>query len=133
MAEVVGQPEIAPVATEGQSGVVESEQPENGGMRVVDMHPVLRDLQSQFIGGSVGETAPSPAAGHPDRETFRVVIPSRIRPHFARGGGRATKLPPQITSVESSRPRDFGSEINAAAAWSTDFAEFAMAVERLVW
>ena len=60
---------------EGQPLVVDAEQVEQRGLEVVDVHRVAHDVVPELVGLAVRDAALHAAAGHPDRERSRMVIP----------------------------------------------------------
>ena len=74
----VGKPKVTPLVTVHQSGMVEPQQVEQSGVKVVDMDTVLGDLISQFIGPS---ECPGPDATscEPDTEGARMMITPQTR------------------------------------------------------
>ncbi len=73
----VGETEVASLMAIGQAFVVDSEEVETGGVKVVDVNFVFDDAKSKLIGGAVGETAFDAATCHPNAEAFFVVIATR--------------------------------------------------------
>ena len=57
-----------------QSGVVESEQVEDGGLKVVDVNAILNDLVAELVGFADGDAWLDAASGEQDGEGVRVVI-----------------------------------------------------------
>src|SRR4051812_13890018 len=74
LAADVGQSEISALESVGQLGVIEAEQVEDRGVKVVDMHPVLDDAEAEIIGLPVGDPGLDAAAGHPHREGVGMVV-----------------------------------------------------------
>src|SRR5436190_18410035 len=66
--------EIAPGVFESELLVIESQQRENRRVQIVDVHLVLHCLVTVVIRLAVAEPAEDAAAGHPERETFIVVV-----------------------------------------------------------
>src|SRR5262247_4524846 len=63
----VGQTEIAPAVPEGQPGVIESEQMQDGRVEIVDVAFVLDHFHSVIVGFAVSHSAFDSAAGQPRR------------------------------------------------------------------
>src|SRR6059058_6030858 len=72
----VGEAEIAACVAESELFVVESEQPENGGVQVMHVDLVFDGLKTKFVRGAVNVAAPHTAARHPHREAVMVVVAS---------------------------------------------------------
>ena len=70
----IGEAVIAAVVREGQPGVVQAEQVEDGGVQVVHVHAVDCGAQADRVGRAVDGAPFDPAAGHPVAEAVRVVI-----------------------------------------------------------
>ena len=70
----VGQAEISSRMAIGQLFVVQSQQVQNGGMPIVDVHFALYGFVAVFVGGSVAESALYPAACHPSGVSLVVVV-----------------------------------------------------------
>jgi len=89
----VGEAEITSLELVGELFVVDPELVENGGVEVVDVNRVFRDIIRKIIGSPMRHTGFDATARHPDSESARVVVPPVVilgkRP-LAVGG--ATKL-----------------------------------------
>ena len=72
----VGQSEIATLKAKGKSFVIDSEHVQNGGLQVVDVHWIFRDVHSEFVRSANAYPWLRPATGHPDREGVGVVVSS---------------------------------------------------------
>jgi hypothetical protein len=48
--------------------MIEPQEVQDGGMRVVNMDAVLHGAEAQLVGGAVGQAAPHTAVGQPLRE-----------------------------------------------------------------
>ena len=70
----VGQAEISSRMAIGQLFVVQSQQVQNGGMPIVDVHFALYGFVAVFVGGSVAESALYAATGHPSGVSLVVVV-----------------------------------------------------------
>ena len=56
---------------------VEAQQMQNGGLQVAHAHAILGDEVPEFIGRPKVESAFDTSAGHPDRETVRVMVAAK--------------------------------------------------------
>ena len=75
----------------GQVLMIETEQPENRGVDVMNVHLVVADRAQSNVVGSTKDLSPFDATTcHPHRETMRIVVPA-ISP-FAHGS--SPKLTP---------------------------------------
>src|SRR5262245_34418300 len=74
LAAHIGQAEVAALEPVGQSRVVETQEMEKGGVEVVDMNPILDDLESQLIGLAICDPGLDTAAGQPHREGIGMMI-----------------------------------------------------------
>jgi hypothetical protein len=70
----VGESEFTAVVDVGEAFVIESEQVEDSGVQVIDTDFIDGGFMSEFIGGSVVDSAFDAGAGHPVGEGVRVVI-----------------------------------------------------------
>ncbi len=70
----VGQSNIAAAESVGQSGVIQSQKMKDCRVEIVHFEGIHGRFVSPLIRFSVGDTAPNPAAGHPDAEPVFVVI-----------------------------------------------------------
>ena len=77
----VGEAKTPALEEVGQALMVNAEQMEEYGVKVKDVDGVLDDVIPEFARFAVDEVRLDPAAGHPNRETARVMIASVI------GGG----------------------------------------------
>src|SRR6185295_9336057 len=71
----VGQAEVAPGAAEGEFFVIETEQGQNRGMKIVHVNFVLDGLEAELIGRAVDVAAPNTASRHPHGETVMIMVP----------------------------------------------------------
>ena len=74
MAVHVSEAEISARMPIGQFFVIQSQQVQNGGMPIVNVHFALDGLVPVFVGGPVAESALYPAAGHPGGVSLVVVV-----------------------------------------------------------
>ena len=72
----VGEAEIPPCVTVGESLMVHSEKMQDRGMKVVNAELVFRGVIAVFIGSPVAHAAAHPRPRHPDSEALRVVVPT---------------------------------------------------------
>ena len=96
----VGQTVVAALELVSQAGVVDAQAVENGGVQVVNVHRVLDNVVTEFVGVAVSDARLDPAAGEPDRETPRMVVAAVIF-----GGQRALAID---RAAEFSAPDDQG-------------------------
>src|SRR5436305_1413201 len=103
----IGQPPVDAVVAEGEPGVVDAEQVQDGGVQVVAVGRVLDGLVRPLVAGAVGDAAADAAAGEPGGEGERVVVaplaPLAAR-HPAELGGpdddRVVEQPARLQVVE---------------------------------
>ena len=76
----VGQAEVAALEAVGQPRVVEAEQVQHRGVQVVDVDPVLDDVEAEVVGLAERDARLDPAAGQPHREGVRVVVAAVVAP-----------------------------------------------------
>src|SRR5215469_16085822 len=74
----IGDALIAPFPLEYQVAVVQAEQVQNCGVKVVHAYVVFRGTETDLIGGAVYGAAFDAAAGHPHRKARRPVIAPRV-------------------------------------------------------
>jgi len=75
----VGQSKIPPAVAVRQLRVINSHQMQDGGVQIVDMNFVLDRVPAEFIRRAVNDSTLNAAAGHPHRETERMMF-AAIRP-----------------------------------------------------
>ena len=61
-----------------QSFVVDAQQVHDRGVQVVDVQSISRDVVSELIRGTVHGSCLYAATSHPDAETARMVIASKV-------------------------------------------------------
>src|SRR6266851_608731 len=85
----VSQAEIAAGVTIGELLVIESQQVQDGGVHIVNMHAILDGVVAEFIGCAIYKPGLHASARHPHRVAVRIVIPAvaKLRPR------RAPELP----------------------------------------
>ena len=76
MALHVRQAEVAARMPERQLFVVETQQPENGRVQVVDVYFALDRLKAKFVGRAVDVPPSDTAAAQPHGEAVMIVIPA---------------------------------------------------------
>ena len=74
----VGEAKIATGVAEGEFFVVQAEQVQDGGVKVVHVEFVFNGHVSPFISGAVGIAGTNAAAGQPNGESLRVVVASIV-------------------------------------------------------
>src|SRR4030095_1117303 len=87
----VGQAEVAPGIAIGEPLVIEAEQMQDRGMKVVDVNPVLDGPEAEVVGRAVGQAPFHAAAGPPHRDAGRGVVAAST-PLRRVGGGSAAEL-----------------------------------------
>lgn len=73
----IGEAEVASGVVVGEALVIEAQEMENGGLKVVDVNLSLSDVEAEVVGFTVGAGLGA-AAGHEGGEGLRVVIASRF-------------------------------------------------------
>ncbi len=61
----VGEAEVAALEAEGEAGVVETEEVQERGVQVVDVHAVFDRVEAEVVGGAERQARLDPVAGHP--------------------------------------------------------------------
>ena len=74
LAEDIGETVVAALGTIGESGVIDPEEFEHGGVDVVDVDGVFDWFVAEFVGGAPLGAALDAAAGHPDGVGEHVVV-----------------------------------------------------------
>ena len=74
----IRQAEVAALVTEGQFLVVDPHQVQDGGVQIMHMDGVLRDVVREVVRLAILETSLHTPAGHPHRPTAWVVVASVI-------------------------------------------------------
>src|SRR2546422_6900473 len=72
----VSQAEIAALEAISEPQVIDPQQVENRGVKVVHVNGVLRSVVAQVIGVAVRDSTLDPAAGHPHGKALDVVVPA---------------------------------------------------------
>ena len=70
----IGQREVPPLKRIGQARMVDTEQVQHRGVKVVDVHRILDDIEAEVVGFAVCHSALNPTPGHPDRKGPRMVV-----------------------------------------------------------
>ena len=78
VARDVGEAEVASAGAEGELGVVNAHEIEDGGMDVMDVDRLVDDLPAEVVGGAVGHAALDAAAGEPHAEAVRIVVAASV-------------------------------------------------------
>ena len=74
----VGQPEVAAGVAVGQPLVVEAEQVQHRGVKIVDVNRLVDNRPADFVGLTIRHPASHAAPGHPDRERIRMMIAADV-------------------------------------------------------
>src|SRR5262249_58512043 len=89
----VGQPALDAVVVERQALVIDAEQVQDGGVKIVDIDRVLGGLPADVVGRSVSDAVFQPGACQPDAEGVGIVVAPRAGlVAGAFGVGRAAEL-----------------------------------------
>src|SRR5216684_286514 len=85
----VSQAEIAAGVTIGELLVIESQQVQDGGVHIVNMHAILDGVVAEFIGCAIYKPGLHASARHPHSVAVRIVVATvtKLRPR------RAPELP----------------------------------------
>src|SRR4051812_44867508 len=70
----VGQPEVASLESVSQALVIQAKAMEDGGVEVVDVNRVFRDVVTEIVGLPVRDPRFDAAAGHPHRIIAAMMI-----------------------------------------------------------
>ncbi len=89
-------------------GVIETEEVQDGGMQVVNVEAVLDRVQTEVIGGAIGESTAHAASGHPHGEPGGVMIPAIAL--FAHGGASELTAPDDERLFEQSACFEVGEQ-----------------------
>src|SRR6476620_10441653 len=81
----VGKTKVAALKSIGQFRVIEAEQMQERGVEIVDVDFVFDHMETELVGFSERESGFETAAGHPHRESLRVMVTAE----FAAGVGIA--------------------------------------------
>ena len=115
LATDVGQPEIETTKLLRQLQVVETEQPQQCGVKVVDVDGTFRGRPPQVVRLAHHLPTPHATTGHPQAVGVGMVIAARLLavPSWVSASGVRPNSPLKTTRVESSSPRCFRSFSNA--------------------
>ena len=72
----IGKAVVAALVLVGQLLVVDTQQMQAGGVKVMHVHRIFHDTETKFIRGSIRDAFLQSPTGHPDGEAFPVVVPS---------------------------------------------------------
>lgn len=74
----VGEPKATALVAVGQSFMVDSEDVQQGGLEIVNVHRVLCHVVAEVVGGTVTRSWLDPGPGHPESKTARMMIPAIV-------------------------------------------------------
>ena len=91
----VGQAKVSSFMTEGQPGMIESEQMKDGGLKIVHMYRFFDHVETEFVGSANGEAMLETTPGQPHREGLRMMVPPQFpsQRRIALDHGGASELP----------------------------------------
>src|ERR1051326_281253 len=89
----IRQPEITSVVPVGQLLVVETQQGQDGGVQIMNVHLVFDCCTAKLAGGAVDGATFDAAPGQNGAEGFGVVVPAGIIISVAVADGLAAELP----------------------------------------
>lgn len=91
----IGEAVVPALESVGEPGVIEAQGVEEGGVKVVDVDGVLGDMETEWIGFSVGDAPFHSAACGPHGEGLGMVIPAQFSAQFgaALDHGGAAEFP----------------------------------------
>src|ERR1051325_6685377 len=82
----VSEPKITPGVAEGKLLVIETQQPEDGGMQVMNVDLIFDGLETKLIRRAVDVAAPHAPAGQPHAEPIMIMVApvylAGVRPGF---------------------------------------------------
>src|SRR5258706_15953095 len=70
----IGQAEVSPLKTVSQARVIEAEEMQDRGVKIIHMDRVLRDAETEIIRRADDLPAFDPAAPHPDAIGVRMMV-----------------------------------------------------------
>jgi hypothetical protein len=73
----VGQAVVPALEAEGETGVVESQAVQQGGLQIVDMDFVTDDAEAQVVRSTVDIASLDSTSTQDQRETIRVMVPAK--------------------------------------------------------
>ena len=74
----ISQSKTSTLVFKGKTLVVNSEQMQNRGMQIMNMHRVFRDIVAVLVGPTVAESRLNSTSSHPNRKATRVVISAKV-------------------------------------------------------
>src|SRR5437762_10124401 len=74
----VGEAEIAALEAIGQFGVIESEEMQECGVKVVNVDLVFDDVESEFVGLAEADAGFETATGHPHSKGLRMMVAAKL-------------------------------------------------------
>src|SRR5262245_53864113 len=83
----VSQSEVAAAIEVRKPGVVDSQQVQDRGMQIVNVHPVFDRIVAKLVGGTISDATLHAAACHPHAVPIRVMVTT-----VSLGNGCPTKL-----------------------------------------
>ena len=75
----VGEAVVAALEAEGEFGVVEAEEVEDGGVEVVDVDFVFDGVKAELVGLAVSDATFDAAAGEPDGVAVWMMVTANLR------------------------------------------------------
>src|SRR5438105_3991815 len=72
----IREPEISPGVAEGKFFMIETQEPEDGRVEIVDVDFVFGGLKTKFIGRAVDIAATYAAASQPHAKTVMIMVPA---------------------------------------------------------
>lgn len=83
----VSEPKITPGVAEGEFLMIETQQPEDGGVQVMNVDLIFDGLETKFIGCAVDVAAPHAAARQPHAEPIVIMVAAIDLPGVGAGLG----------------------------------------------
>ena len=74
----IGQTVAPPLVLERQLLMIDPQQVQHRGLKIVHMHRILHDVVTEIVGFAISNAGLYATARHPDRKTTRMVIASVI-------------------------------------------------------
>src|SRR5690242_15638619 len=102
MAVDIGQSKVPAGRSERQFFMIESEQLQNSGVQIVNMHGLFRGFKTKVIGGPMDISAPGAPARQPDRKPIMIMVATVDLPGIGAGRGQFHRRRP----AEFSPPND---------------------------
>ena len=90
----IGKPKVSTRVPISQLGVIQAQQMQHGGLKIMDVHRILDRLISELIACAIDNPRTNTSARKNYIETMRVVIATAplLAFHFAFGRGHSAKL-----------------------------------------